>query len=91
MRNRGEYLRMFRDRMRSEIGAKGFLQDAMKGVKDIMRQQVSQGRIGDMSRVARISAMCFTRGKDGGTFVTSRRSMVLLPALRYIMVLCQAS
>lgn len=101
VRNKKEHLRMFRERMQAGSGTRGFLQDSIKGVKDIIRQQVSQGRIGDMSRVARISAMCFSRGREGGTFVISRRSKVLLnsstsastgcPAVRCVMVLCQAS
>ena len=54
-----------------------------------------------MSRIARISAIYFVRGKEGGTFVISRRSRILInpstevstgyPAERCIMVLCQAS
>ena len=95
------HLSMFRERMRSRPGTKSFLEDAVKGVKDIMRQQISQGRIGDMSRVARISATCFVRGREGGTSAVTRRSRVMLnnstgssvgnPAMRCIMVLCQAS
>jgi RNA polymerase Rpb1, domain 2 len=101
VRNKKAHLDMFKEKMGKRKGTEGFLQDAVKGVKDIMRQQISQGRIGDMSRVARISAMCFTRGKEGGTFVVTRRSRVLLnrstegstgcPAVRCVMVLCQAS
>lgn len=54
-----------------------------------------------MSRIARISAIYFVRGKEGGAFVISRRSRILMnpsteastgcPAVRCIMVLCQAS
>ena len=100
-RNGSSYLRMFKDRLDNKPGTSTFLGDAIKGVEDIMRQQVSQGKIGDMSRVARISAMCFTRGRDGGTYAVCRRSRVLLnkettgstgcPAVRCIMSLCQAS
>lgn len=101
VRNKREHLSMFRERMEKKPGTKTFLQDSIKGVKDIMRQQISQGRIGDMSRVARISAMCFTRGREGGTFAIIRRTRLLLndltkaspgcPAVRCVMVLCQAS
>lgn len=100
-RNGSNYLEMFKQRLDERPGTSIFLNDAIKGVKDIMRQQVSQGKIGDMSRVARISAMCFTRGKEGGTYVICRKSRVLLnrnttgstgcPAVRCIMSLCQAS
>lgn len=100
-RNGSSYLRMFKERLDCKPGTSTFLNDAVKGVKDIMRQQISQGKIGDMSRVARISAMCFVRGKGGGTYVICRRSRVLLnrytsgstgcPAVRCIMSLCQAS
>ena len=100
-RNGSSYLKMFKDRLDGRPGTSTFLSDSIKGVKDIMRQQVSQGKIGDMSRVARISAMCFVRGKEGGTYVICRRSKVLLnkdtssstgsPAVRCVMSLCQAS
>jgi len=101
VRNKEEHMGMFKERMAVEKGTEGFLQEAVKGVKDIMRQQMSQGRIGDMSRVARIAAMCFSRGREGGTYVLTRRSKVLLnpltegctgnPGSRCVMVLCQAS
>jgi hypothetical protein len=95
------HMKMFRERMQLKSGTEGFLREAVKGVRDIMRQQISQGKIGDMSRVARIALMCFVRGKEGGTYVLGRRSKVLLnreteactgnPAVRCAMVLCQAS
>jgi len=95
------HLKMFKQRLDSVPGTKSFLQDSIKGVKDIMRQQTSMGKIGDMSRVARISAMCFTRGRNGGTYVVTRKAKVLLssrttgstgsPSVRCIMVLCRAS
>lgn len=101
VRNKAEHLKMFAERMNQVPGTSGFLEESVKGVRDIMRQQISQGKIGDMSRVARISAMCFTRGGKGGTYVTTRRTRVLLnpdtlpttgcPSVRCIMVLCQAS
>ena len=101
VRNKEAHIRMFKERMQAKSGTKGFLEEATKGVKDIMKQQVSQGKIGDMSRVARISSMCFTRGTEGGTFVVSRRSKIMLnlstgpstgcPAVRCVMILCQAS
>lgn len=101
VRCKEEHLKMFKERMESKRGTAGFLEEAVKGVKDIMRQQMSQGKIGDMSRVARIAVMCFTRGKQGGTYVLTRRSKVLLnrstepstgnPGTRCVMVLCQAS
>lgn len=101
VRNKAEHLEMFKKRMEVKKGTEFFLQEATRGVKDIMRQQLTLGKLGDMSRVARIVAMCFVRGKEGGTFVLTRRSKVLLnastegstgnPASRCIMVLCQAS
>lgn len=55
-----------------------FLEDSKKGVRDMMRRQVSLGKMGDMSRVARIVCMRFIRAKEGGTYVVTRRSRVLL-------------
>jgi hypothetical protein len=66
-RNKLEHLRMFKNGLKKDRGTETFLTDGRKGVEDIMRQQLSQGIIGDMSRVARISAMCFVRGTKGGT------------------------
>lgn len=101
VRNKTEHLNMFKKRMEVEKGTESFLEEAVKGVKDIMRQQLTLGKLGDMSRVSRIAAMCFVRGKEGGTWALTRRSKVLLnastegstgnPASRCIMVLCQAS
>jgi hypothetical protein len=100
-RNGSSYNTMFSERISRGDGTNVFLKDARKGVKDIMRQQVSQGRIGDMSRIARISAMCVTRSDEGGTYMVCRKSRVLLndktgpstgsPSVRCIMSLCQAS
>lgn len=100
-RNKSGHLKMFKERLDSRPGTTTFLKDSIKGVKDIMRQQVSQGKIGDMTRVSKISAMCFARGREGGTSVVTRKSKVTLnsfteastgsPSMRSIMVLCQAS
>ena len=54
-----------------------FLEDSKKGVRDMMKRQVSLGKVGDMSRVARIVCMRFIRAKEGGTYVVTRRSRVL--------------
>lgn len=100
-RTKAEHLNMLSQRMNDTPGTSTFLQDSMKGVRDIMRQQMSQGSIGDMARVAKLAAMCFTRGPNGGTYATLRRSRVLIerdtlpvqgvPSLRCVMSLCQAS
>lgn len=100
-RNKDEHMEMFQERMLSPPGTKSFLQDARDGVESIMRQQLTQGTIGDMSRVAKISLMCFIRGDDGGTYVVGRRSRVLLdsstspstgsPSVRCALLLCQVA
>lgn len=100
-RNGSSYNRMLAERIRESPGTSEFLADSIKGVKDIMRQQVSQGKIGDMSRIARISAMCVSRSKSGGTYMVCRKSRVLLnkdtspstgsPSVRCVMAICQAS
>jgi hypothetical protein len=97
-RCKADHLRMFHDRISEKQGTKTFLRDAIQGVNDIMRQQLSQGLLGDMSRVARISASCFCRGPAGRTYVISRVGKILLdqesapttgsPAVRCTMLLC---
>lgn len=98
-RNKDEHLEMFQERLAESPGTSTFLRDAREGVESIMRQQLSQGVIGDMSRVSRISLMCFVRGESGGTFVVGRKSRIMLdrhtspssgsPAVRCSMLLCQ--
>lgn len=67
VRCKDEHLELLRERMHHVPGTSGFLREARDGVDAIMRQQLSQGTIGDMSRVSRIAAMCFLRGTQGGT------------------------
>jgi len=100
-RNKAEHLEMFRERLRERPGTKTFLADAVEGVQSIMRQQLSQGAIGDMSRVAKTSLMCFVRGAEGGTYVVTRNSRVLVdpsstpasgsPSVRCAMLLCSVA
>ncbi|KAG9242104.1 hypothetical protein BJ878DRAFT_189172 [Calycina marina] len=70
--------KMFKERIHDKAGTKPFLRGSVQGVKDIMRQQVSQDKIGDMSRIARISAMCLLRSENGGTYAVCRKSKTLI-------------
>lgn len=56
-----------------------FQDESIRGIKDVMAQQLNQGRIGDMSRQARLAASC-VKYKGRGVFHimsgTDRKSVV---------------
>lgn len=78
-----------------------FVNQSIRGMKDVCKQQLSQGLIGDMTRVAKIVAMCFTRPSTGGLFVNTDQGSQLLcddsqidpgtPAVRAVMSLCEVA
>lgn len=77
---------------------KNFVFECVRGMSDICRQQLSQGQIGDMTRVAKIAAMCFFRKSDGALYVSSREGEKELlsdgvvdpgvPSVRAVMSIC---
>lgn len=101
VRCKESHLKMLTDRMARNAGTRGFLQEARQGVKDIMRQQLSQGIIGEMSRVARIAASCFVRQRTGSTIVLRSKGPLVVnsstlpsdgvPSVRGIMLLCSVA
>lgn len=98
-RNKDQFVSMLGERLRNKESCNNFIADSVQGVKDIMRQQLSQGSIGYMSRVAKIAMMCFIRGSNGGTYVSASKSRVLLfsgteakrgiPSVRVTLALCR--
>lgn len=96
-RNKLAHVEMLRKKLSGESPSSTFLEDARKGVEDIKRQQLSQGIIGDMGRVAKIALMGFVRGPRGGTYVVTRNARIMLdkssipskgsPVMRAIMLL----
>lgn len=61
-----EYAAMFVQRLRDPKGVSAtFCKESIRGIKDVMAQQLNQGAIGDMSRQARIAASCVSYGGNG--------------------------
>ena len=59
---------MFVERLKNPRKVFGqFYQESIRGIKDVMAQQLNQGYLGDMSRQARLSASCI-RYKGNGIF-----------------------
>ena len=63
-----EYAAMFVHRLRdpNKVSAE-FARESIRGIKDVMAQQLNQGSLGDMSRQARIAASCVSY-VGSGTF-----------------------
>ncbi|KAL9122210.1 MAG: hypothetical protein Q9187_001227 [Circinaria calcarea] len=88
--------------MKSRFGTGSYLhmvvEDSIRGMNDVGRQQLSQGSIGSMSRTARIAASCFFRPSSGGLYVVTRTGEMKIlndgiadvgcPSVRGIMNLC---
>lgn len=78
-----------------------FVTESIRGMSDVCRQQLLQGPIGDMTRVAKIAASCFCRPSGGGLYVVSRESLVPLcndgicdsgfPSMRAMSSICSVS
>ena len=74
--------------------------ESIRGMSDVARQQLTQGSIGYMSRLAKIAAMCFFR-KGSRLFVQASSGLVLLgegptesygcPCLRAVSGLCSVA
>lgn len=97
-RNSDKFVFMLGDRMNDKTCASKFVEDAIQGVKDVMRQQLGQGSIGYLTRVAKIAMMNIVRSIDGGTYVITPTGRELLldytmpsvgsPSVRATMSLC---
>lgn len=100
-RNKDSNLKAMHDRFNTDDTERDFVSQSIRGMKDVCKQQLSQGLIGDMTRVAKVAAMCFTRPATGGLYVvTSAGSHILcddgitdagVPAVRAIMSLCEVA
>ncbi|KAI1906224.1 hypothetical protein LOZ61_006782 [Ophidiomyces ophidiicola] len=55
-----------------------FVSESIRGTEDVRRQQLSQGMLGDMTRIAKIAASCFYRHPNGGLYIVSRDGNKLL-------------
>lgn len=100
-RNKDSNLNAMHDRFNSDNTEKDFVSQSIRGMKDVCKQQLSQGLIGYMTRVAKMAAMCFTRPASGGLYAITDRGSVLVcddklvdpgvPAVRAVMSLCEVA
>lgn len=100
-RNKDSNLRAMHNRFNDTATERDFVQQSIRGMKDVCKQQLSQGLIGDMTRVAKIAAMCFTRPQSGGLYVNTSTGPQLLcddgltdpgvPAVRAVMSFCEVA
>lgn len=67
-----EYAAMFVHRLRDphKVSA-DFCRESIRGIKDVMAQQLNQGSLGDMSRQARIAASCVSYAGSGIFYIRS--------------------
>lgn len=77
-----------------------YVQESIRGMSDVTRQQPLQGCIGYMSRMAKVASMCFVRKENHLIVVTRTRKVTLetglqdsygCPCLRGISRLCSVS
>ena len=70
-RNKPEYVAGMHTRFSTSDTESNYIHQSIRGMGDICRQQLSQGSLGDMTRVAKCIAMCFYRPPSGGLYVAS--------------------
>lgn len=100
-RNKDSNLKAMHERFNSESTETDFVVQSIRGMKDVCKQQLSQGLIGYMTRVAKLAAMCFTRPAGRGLHVMTSAGSVSLcndglddpgvPSVRAIMSLCEVA
>ncbi|KAF5863563.1 hypothetical protein ETB97_009807 [Aspergillus alliaceus] len=98
-RMKKEHYKATGERFKIDI-EKQCIRESIRGMSDVARQQLTQGRIGYMSRIAKIVAMCFSR-RDGNVVVQTSRGVKVLqedagdsygcPALRGISAICSVA
>ena len=77
-RNKSEMIAGTSARFNDTSTEDSFVRESIRGMGDICRQQLSQGLIGDMSRVAKVVSSCFYRPVGGGLYIASRTGPRLL-------------
>lgn len=71
-RNKSAHVQGMFKRFSSRETEKSFVSESIRGTEDVRRQQLSQGTLGDMTRIAKIAASCFYRHPNGGLYVIAR-------------------
>lgn len=100
-RNKDHHIKGMHERFNDKGLSSMFVRESIRGTQDVTKQQLSQGALGYMSRVARIAASCFFRHPDGGLHVVTRNGTRMLlddgrtdtgvPAVRAISLVCSVS
>lgn len=100
-RNKPDHLLGMHTRFNSTTVASSFVEECIRGTEDVKEQQLSQGNLGDMTRVAKIAASCVYRPSSGSLYVKERdRSFLIIedgkkdsgtPSVRGIMALCASA
>lgn len=97
-RNKSKHISGMSSRFNTRETELSFVRESIRGMGDVARQQLSQGYLGDMTRVAKIAASCFYRPASGGLHVITRNGSRVLsndgicdsgaPSIRAIANLC---
>lgn len=97
-RNKSKHISGMSSRFNTRETESSFVRESIRGMGDVARQQLSQGYLGDMTRVAKIAASCFYRPATGGLHVITRTGSEMLiddqicdsgaPSIRAIANLC---
>lgn len=97
-RNKPEHIKGMGQRFNNKDTESSFVDESIRGMGDVSRQQLSQGVLGDMTRVAKIAASCFHRPKEGSLWVVTRDGVEALstdnvidsgvPSVRAMASLC---
>lgn len=100
-RNKYHHIKGMHERFNTSNLSDSFVNESIRGAQDVTTQQLSQGALGYMSRVAKIAASCFFRHPNGGLYVVTRKGTKLLvddgrvdtgtPSVRAISILCSVS
>lgn len=100
-RNPEKHLKGIHKRFVDSTTSSRFVKESIRGTGDVMRQQLSQSSIGDLSRIARIAASCFTRDNERKLVCATRRGPITLdnttvpdegvPSCKAIMKICSVA
>lgn len=100
-RNKDHHISGMHDRFNNKNLSDSFVSESIRGTQDVTKQQLSQGALGYMSRVAKIAASCFFRHPKGSLYVVTRRGTKLLvddkridtgtPSVRAISLVCSVA
>ena len=97
-RNKNIHLDDMHKRFNTRETEESFTRESIRGMNDVVKQQLPQGTIGFISRVAKVATMTFFRPCEGGLHVIQRNGIKCIlddkrrdsgvPATRGISILC---